>query len=95
MAPSVFRSAVLVGLLGLLVAALPAVVPTPGIPRGPPPQRKPPCRVRWGWVGQWRLIFWDGFAGSRLKTDNWQPNWLGRSDTTVTKPVNTDGTLLL
>ncbi len=38
--------------------------------------------------GQWRMIFWDGFSGTSLKTGNWQPNWLGSSDRSVTKPVN-------
>jgi beta-glucanase (GH16 family) len=38
--------------------------------------------------GQWRLVFWDGFGGTKLKTGNWQPNWLGKTDRTITKPVN-------
>ena len=88
MSRSQLRSAVLVGLVALLITVVPAVTPT---------QRKPqpgssagaatphPYKVD----GRWHLIFWDGFSGSRLKTKNWQPNWLGPTDRTVTKPVNT------
>lgn len=88
MAPWVLRSAVLVGLLSLVVVVIPAAVPNPGASRSAlSAEAADPRPVGLG--GSWRMVFWDGFSGSRLKTSNWQPNWLGRSDTTVTKPVNT------
>lgn len=89
MAPTVLRSAVLVGLLGLLVALLPSVVVTPATAPSALSAEASTPRPR-GVGGSWRLVFWDGFSGSRLKTGNWQPNWLGRSDSTVTKPINTE-----
>ena len=89
MAPSVLRSAVLMGLLGLLVALAPTLVSSPGSPRSARSAEAADPRPR-GVGGAWRLVFWDGFSGSRLKTANWQPNWLGRSDATVTKPINTE-----
>ena len=89
MAPTVLRSAVLVGLLGLLVALLPAVVVAPAASPSAPSAEAATPRPR-GVGGSWRMVFWDGFSGSRLKTGNWQPNWLGPSDTTVTKPINTE-----
>lgn len=42
-----------------------------------------------GVSGTWSLKFSDEFNGSRLDTSKWRPNWLGGSDSTVTKPVNT------
>lgn len=89
MAPSVLRSTVLVGLLGLLVALAPTVVSSPGSAQSAPAAEAADPRPR-GVGGAWRLVFWDGFSGSRLKTANWQPNWLGRSDASVTKPINTE-----
>jgi len=38
--------------------------------------------------GPWVLRFADDFNGSSLDLGKWRPNWLGGSDTTVTKPVN-------
>ncbi len=34
------------------------------------------------------LIFDDEFNGTHLDTSKWRPNWLGGSDSTVTKPIN-------
>lgn len=89
MAPTVLRSAVLVGLLGLLVALLPAVVVGPAATLSALSAEAATPKPR-GVGGSWRMVFWDGFSGSRLKTAHWQPNWLGSSDATVTKPINTD-----
>lgn len=38
--------------------------------------------------GSWNLTFWDGFSGSRLKSQNWQPNWLSSTSRAISKPVN-------
>jgi Glycosyl hydrolases family 16 len=35
------------------------------------------------------VLFQDQFNGTKLDRTKWRPNWLGASDTTVTKPVNT------
>ena len=38
--------------------------------------------------GSWNLVFSDEFDGSSLDLTKWRPNWLGGTDTTITKPVN-------
>ncbi len=35
------------------------------------------------------VLFDDQFNGTKLDKTKWRPNWLGSSDTAVTKPVNT------
>lgn len=42
-------------------------------------------------VGQtsgWSLIFDDEFDGTSVDLTKWRPNWLGSSDTAITKPIN-------
>lgn len=42
-------------------------------------------------VGQtngWLLTFADEFDGTSLDLSKWRPNWLGSTDTTITKPIN-------
>ena len=34
------------------------------------------------------MQFDDEFNGAGLNTSNWQPNWLGNNDATITKPIN-------
>jgi beta-glucanase (GH16 family) len=84
------RTGCLIVLAALLPLLAPALVPTStGGPSGLPAAAAAtpnPYRV----PGSWRMIFWDGFSGTRLKTGNWRPNWLGSSDRSVTKPVNTE-----
>jgi beta-glucanase (GH16 family) len=41
-----------------------------------------------GVPGNWTLSFDDEFNNPSLP--NWQPNWLGASNTAITKPVNTE-----
>ena len=41
-----------------------------------------------GQSGNWNLIFADEFSGGTLDLTKWRPNWLGPSDTSITKPVN-------
>jgi beta-glucanase (GH16 family) len=41
-----------------------------------------------GQAGTWDLIFNDEFDGTALNLSKWRPNWLGGSDTAITKPVN-------
>jgi beta-glucanase (GH16 family) len=41
-----------------------------------------------GVSGTWNLKFSDEFNGSSVDTSKWQPNWLGGSNTAVTKPIN-------
>jgi beta-glucanase (GH16 family) len=36
----------------------------------------------------WNLVFADEFTGTTLDLTKWRPNWLGPSDTSITKPVN-------
>ncbi|MEP7136823.1 MAG: family 16 glycosylhydrolase [Chloroflexota bacterium] len=36
----------------------------------------------------WNLTFADEFSGTTLDLTKWRPNWLGGSDTSITKPVN-------
>lgn len=71
-------SLLLAALLALTVVSSPATLSNASAatpqPRGP--------------GGQWQMKFWDGFSGSTLKTQKWQPNWLGANDKAVTKPVN-------
>jgi beta-glucanase (GH16 family) len=38
--------------------------------------------------GSWTLKFADEFNDSTLDLSKWRPNWLGGSDTQVTKPIN-------
>ena len=45
--------------------------------------------------GSWTLKFADEFNGSSLDLNKWEPNWLAGSNTTITKPVNGDGAVLL
>ena len=40
-----------------------------------------------GISGNWNLKFSDEFNSSSLDTAKWQPNWLGGSNTQITKPV--------
>jgi beta-glucanase (GH16 family) len=39
-------------------------------------------------TGGQRYLFRDEFNGTALDLSKWQPNWLGRDNTTITKPVN-------
>ena len=59
-------------------------------PSDPPAPTQPPSGqpVPTGPTGSWTLKFSDEFNGSSLDTSKWQPNWLGGSNTTVTKPIN-------
>lgn len=46
-------------------------------------------------VGQssgWNMVFDDEFDGSSLDLSKWTPDWLGSSDTAITKPVNSSET---
>lgn len=38
--------------------------------------------------GTWELQFQDEFDGNSLDLSKWRPNWLGSSDTAITKPIN-------
>jgi beta-glucanase (GH16 family) len=79
-------------LLGLLSAAVILVLPLswaagkwPAGARGPMPYAsayspRPP--------GPWTLKFSDDFNGPGLDRSKWRPNWLGGSDSDVTKPIN-------
>jgi beta-glucanase (GH16 family) len=41
-----------------------------------------------GVPGSWTVKFSDDFDGSSLDTSKWQPNWLGSSNSAITKAVN-------
>lgn len=41
-----------------------------------------------GQTSGWLLIFDDEFNGTSVDLTKWRPNWLGGSDTAITKPVN-------
>ncbi len=60
----------------------PTAVPT-AVPTQPPSSGGP-----LGVSGTWNLKFSDDFNGSSLDTGKWQPNWLGSSNTAITKAVN-------
>lgn len=51
----------------------------------PPPTTNP---VPLGVPGNWKYKFGDEFEGTSLDLNKWQPNWLGPSNTAITKPVN-------
>jgi beta-glucanase (GH16 family) len=55
----------------------PAPTPPPASPGGP-----------LGVPGSWTLKWADEFNGSSLDLAKWQPNWLGSSNTAITKAVN-------
>ncbi len=62
-------------------------VPTPVLTLAPAPiPSSVPNPV--GQTGSWDLVFRDEFNGSALDLNKWRPNWLGPSDTAITKPVN-------
>jgi hypothetical protein len=41
-----------------------------------------------GVPGNWKILFSDEFDGTSLDTSKWHPNWFGRTDTSITLPVN-------
>lgn len=41
-----------------------------------------------GQTSGWSLIFNDEFNGTSVDLTKWRPNWLGSSDTAITKPIN-------
>lgn len=41
-----------------------------------------------GVPGTWHLVFDDEFNGTSLDLTKWRPNWLGATNSTITKPVN-------
>lgn len=84
------RSAGIALLLAPLVMVVPALVPAertaPTVLAPLRAEAATPKPYKVG--GRWALKFWDGFTGTRLKTSNWRPNWLGPDDRAVTKPIN-------
>jgi hypothetical protein len=58
-----------------------ALTPAPAPSPSPPPAISTPSPSG-------RVLFEDDFDGASLDLSKWQPNWLGGSDTSVTKPVN-------
>lgn len=56
------------------------------------PQRKVTVEASdpqpYGVPGDWLLKWQDNFSGKSLDKHKWRPNWLGSSDTTITKPFN-------
>ena len=64
-------------------APTPTTAPTP-VPTQTPGSSTGPYDVS----GSWTLKFADEFNGSSLDLSKWQPNWLGSSNTAITKPIN-------
>jgi beta-glucanase (GH16 family) len=41
-----------------------------------------------GVAGTWKLVFSDEFEGTSLDLTKWHPNWFGRDDNAITRPIN-------
>lgn len=59
---------------------------SPAAPPPPPGSSSSPQPL--GVPGSWRLAFDDEF--NSLNLSNWQPNWLGANNSSITKPVNSE-----
>ena len=67
----------------------PRPAPTPTTAPTPVPTQTPGgSTAPYGVSGSWTLKFADEFNGSSPDLSKWQPNWLGSSNTAITKPIN-------